>query len=482
MGTWRATRRGLRLAAIGLGAAGIGFAAFAIEITRLTSIELLRPKRWRLDEGWPGVPFATGPVRSGDLPAATYADADGLVVVGPRHGTADGPVPLHPLRVGDRIVAVDGVSTRPPSPPLLAAAFHGRPAGTTVRLDVERSVGPSVHRRFVAMARPPVALDPGDLGLPFREILLTAPDGRRLRGWHIPAPKTPIPAPALIYLHGRQTNRRSVGLTELAERAHRAGYHLVLCDLFGSGESDGEIDFWGTEEVRLGLDYLRTQPSVDPARIGVIGLSFGGYKALLALGALGDRIGATVLVTAAGAAPAYIRLVAPPDRLPPFLRRRLLAGLIVPRWLMAITRPLIDRWVDWRCGDGRRFAEYEPTRAAVAARGPVLLIHGTADATFRPAYARAVYAALPGPKELFWLDGMDHFNAVHAGDLLWERVFAFLARWLALNQATNGLDSPDLNRGNGADRTALLTATTPEQAAEQGRAEVGDAAKPVRTA
>ena len=433
--------------AVGVGSAG--FAAFLIAITRLAAIEILRPKRWRLDEQWPGVPFAVESVRAGDLPASVCATERGLIVVGPRHRTAEGPVPLSPLRIGDRITRIGDTPTIPNIPPKITAAIHGRAARSAVALDVERLCPTGPERLTLTVTMPPVALDPSDLGLPFRTVRLRGQAGRTLHGWHIRPRGAGLTSvqPALIYLHGRQTNRRSIGLTDLAERAHAEGYHLLLFDLFGSGESDGEVDFWDAEEVALGRDYLAAQPDVDPGRIGVVGLSFGGYKGLLASASLREQIAATVVIAAAGAAPSYMRLVAPPLALPPFLRRRLLVGLTVPAWLTAMARPLVNTWVDlrtgrWR-GDHRRFATYDPVQAAHKAHGPVLLVHGTADTTFPPAFAQTVFDALPEPKAMHWLDGMDHFNAVHAGDRLWDRIFKFLDEHLRLDRsasatATNG--------------------------------------------
>jgi dienelactone hydrolase len=58
---------------------------------------------------------------------------------------------------------------------------------------------------------------------------------------------------------------------------------LVLAGLTWPG-----IVFW--DDIRS-LDYLRTRPEVDPGRIGCLGISMGGYRALF-LAALDERIAA----------------------------------------------------------------------------------------------------------------------------------------------------------------------------------------------
>jgi dipeptidyl aminopeptidase/acylaminoacyl peptidase len=71
----------------------------------------------------------------------------------------------------------------------------------------------------------------------------------------------------------------------------QSGYALLLVDQRGSSGYGREfrraqIGNWGTgtfEDVRAAAAFIKTRREVDPDRVGVMGLSFGGYQTLLAL-------------------------------------------------------------------------------------------------------------------------------------------------------------------------------------------------------
>jgi dienelactone hydrolase len=110
------------------------------------------------------------------------------------------------------------------------------------------------------------------------------------------------PFPALVLLHGcggiQQVHH------DWASQLHRWGYATLLVDSFGPRGvkekcRDG-VHGPGNAQDRLGdafaaLAWLRTQPSVDPQRIGVMGWSMGAGVTLRALSEAGAQ--------AAGVAP-----------------------------------------------------------------------------------------------------------------------------------------------------------------------------------
>jgi dipeptidyl aminopeptidase/acylaminoacyl peptidase len=71
----------------------------------------------------------------------------------------------------------------------------------------------------------------------------------------------------------------------------RSGYVVLLVDQrgssgYGRAYRTAQIGQWGRgtfEDVKAAAAFIRDQPFVDPARVGVMGLSFGGYQTLLAL-------------------------------------------------------------------------------------------------------------------------------------------------------------------------------------------------------
>jgi uncharacterized protein len=85
--------------------------------------------------------------------------------------------------------------------------------------------------------------------------------------------------PALVLGHGFTVARTS--LVEEARLFAQAGYVVLTIDYRHFGTSGGEPRgrLWPsneTEDFKAAIDWLETQPGVDPERIGIWGTSFGG--------------------------------------------------------------------------------------------------------------------------------------------------------------------------------------------------------------
>ena len=99
------------------------------------------------------------------------------------------------------------------------------------------------------------------------------------------APKAPGPHPAVLFVHGRSgwNDRLEAHVLRLA--AH--GF-IVLAPDYHTGrmiaENPIEHDPATEKDVELGLDFLKTVPRARADRVGVVGISRGGYHmALLAV-------------------------------------------------------------------------------------------------------------------------------------------------------------------------------------------------------
>lgn len=110
-------------------------------------------------------------------------------------------------------------------------------------------------------------------------------DGTSSVGWFLSRGK---PGPAIILTHGYGTNRSE--LLTLSFELWKAGYHVLLYDMRGHGESPVDWSGLGTyekEDLISGIAFLKTikdatgQPIVD-GRIGLYGIEIGGYVSLLA--------------------------------------------------------------------------------------------------------------------------------------------------------------------------------------------------------
>jgi dienelactone hydrolase len=114
-----------------------------------------------------------------------------------------------------------------------------------------------------------------DLGPSVDEVAFTTRDGITIAGSYIPSRN----GAAIIAFPGRS------GPQEHARMLARHGYGVLLFDLRGDGESQGDPNGFGWDsdkDVMAAIGYLKRRPDVDPRRIGGLGLSVGGELLLQA--------------------------------------------------------------------------------------------------------------------------------------------------------------------------------------------------------
>jgi dienelactone hydrolase len=171
------------------------------------------------------------------------------------------------------------------------AAGHGRTAGelwfraTNYLCNAERMQSASAPGRGQVYRR---VLDLAARAMEHRDPLVSrvavACEGTTLPGYFSQAPAAASgPAPVIILWNGLDSTKEHMYTSShWAELAAR-GISCLMVDCPGSGEAlrlqgltarvDSEA--WATACV----DYLLTRPDVDPARIGLVGWSLGGYYA-----------------------------------------------------------------------------------------------------------------------------------------------------------------------------------------------------------
>ncbi len=123
----------------------------------------------------------------------------------------------------------------------------------------------------------------------------------------LPQGAGPFPAVVLLTGSGAQDRDESImghrPFAVWADALTRRGIAVLRYDDRGVGGSGGgsldetTADFAG--DARAAMDWLRTRPEIDPARIGLMGHSEGGATALIA--------------TSQGAAPAFVVMIAGPS-------------------------------------------------------------------------------------------------------------------------------------------------------------------------
>lgn len=121
-------------------------------------------------------------------------------------------------------------------------------------------------------------------------VTIASPDGVNIVASLYPA--TSPRSPGLLLLHQWQSDRHS--FDEFAAQMQAKGFAVLSIDGRGFGESikksDGTTMAAGRSDadvkamlgdVDAAFDYLSKQPSVDPAKVGIVGASYGSSLAII---------------------------------------------------------------------------------------------------------------------------------------------------------------------------------------------------------
>lgn len=139
--------------------------------------------------------------------------------------------------------------------------------------------------------------------MPEREEVEYYSEGTRISGWFFPATREEGPTPGLVFCPGFTGTKFAAFYEPYVERFVSEGYAVLLSDYRGWGESDGPRGilnpWWQVQDARNGLTYLETRAEVDPNRLGLFGVSFGGGIVSYTAG-VDTRVKATVSVSGFG--------------------------------------------------------------------------------------------------------------------------------------------------------------------------------------
>ena len=226
---------------------------------------------------------------------------------------------------------------------------------------------------------------PDSLGLDGEAFAVNAPTGT-VRGWFLRA--APGPRPTLIFAHGWQSHAGDMLLW--AAPLVRSGYHAIVYDSLGHGESD-PAEFTSLrhllDDLLAVMVHARTVDDTAPGLV-LFGHSMGGAASILAAERAAPR--------------AVICAGAPTDPLE--ITREWIAAKGLPGWLLIpILRPF------WASIIRAPYETLRPVRRIGVLPMPVLILHGTADRHVAQHHAEQLAAANPHAR-LELLDGATHYD------------------------------------------------------------------------
>jgi dipeptidyl aminopeptidase/acylaminoacyl peptidase len=209
---------------------------------------------------------------------------------------------------------------------------------------------------------------------------------------------------------GRVKDPTDRGYQILAERFCMEGLAVSIFNFRGAGESDGNFDILGwSRDLTAVTDFLFEQPGVDKRRISLMGFS-GGAAVSVYVTAHDPRICSLVMC----ASPSEFSLISEPEMVNSFISQAKTIGIIrdenyppsVKEWVKGFEAISPLKWVD-----------------RISPR-PILIIHGTSDATVDVSHARRLYEKAAPPKDILIIEGAEHRIRTD------ERVINAALKWL----------------------------------------------------
>lgn len=268
--------------------------------------------------------------------------------------------------------------------------------GTYQLVDLDRGVAEVIGETY--------ALTPEQVG-EVRSIRYAATDGMSIPGYLTlpPGVTDPKGLPLVVFPHGGPAARDYLGFDWWAQAMASRGYAVLQPNFRGSdglGTAHLEAGYgeWGRKmqtDLSDGVRWLASEGIIDPARVCIVGASYGGYAALA--GPTVDPGVYRCAVSVAGVSD---------------LRRMV-------QWSAEQAgqrdSPVVRYWNRFmgadRLGD-RDLDPISPAKLAERADAPILLLHGRDDTVVPYEQSRIMAEALARagkPFELVQLDGEDHW-------------------------------------------------------------------------
>jgi fermentation-respiration switch protein FrsA (DUF1100 family) len=256
-------------------------------------------------------------------------------------------------------------------------------------------VGISAYQGYSLTKTHRVAVEgnPAQLGLIYENVsFYSTKDHLKLSGWLLPVDNSQR---IIIMVHGEGNNRADPGIKmlDIAAGLVAHGYNVLMFDLRGHGESEGNRITGGYYEKRDVLGAVEYTKERGFQQIGVLGFSLGAVTSILAAGETND-------IDAVVADSSYADLN---DIMVPQFKQRTHAPVIFLKPILFMIKIMY----------GVDFSAIKPIEAIphITPR-PVFIIHGELAKTIPVAHAGRLKNASQSDNSLLWVaPGSGHCEA-----------------------------------------------------------------------
>jgi dipeptidyl aminopeptidase/acylaminoacyl peptidase len=256
---------------------------------------------------------------------------------------------------------------------------------------------------------------------PMKPVRYAARDGQTISGYlTVPHGAAAKNLPAIVLVHDGPSARARWGWDPVGQFLASRGFAVFQPNYRGSTGYGREHERqgygqWGLamqDDLVDGVHWLVSEGIANPTRVGIYGIGYGGYAALLAAAKTPDVFRAAASY---GAVTDLVDLLDEPDHYRS----------------LDLNQPVEGKLR----GDRSALAALSPARLGAEIRVPVLVAHGLADPTVHPAQSRAMVKAIEdagGKVESYFYRGELHELGEEKNRVEFhEKLAAFFARHLS---------------------------------------------------